>query len=255
MPLRIKIRAGIIITSWIILFLSLSFAGIINKSVFYLSLSFLLLLLSSVSLYLFVPQIKVGNEIKRGKRGKIYLTFDDGPMEPYTSKILDILKEHNVKATFFVIGRKAKEYPSILKRMKEEGHRIGNHTFNHTILTCLSKKRVIEEIKGCEKVISEITGVKPELFRAPHGFRRLFINRILKKLGYIPITWTKGIWDTSPSSSEELIKRTLKRITDGEIILLHDGNPLSYQTVDILPKIIEEYKKSGLKFSVIDDKL
>lgn len=253
MPLKIKVRAIIIITLSLTLLLYCILSGIMNKSLFHITLFFIFLSLSLLFIYLFIPQIKIGNEIRRGKRGKVYLTFDDGPIEPYTSKILDILKENNVRATFFVVGRKAKEYPHLLERMYKEGHTIGNHTFNHRILTLMSKKRALDEIKRCEEVISEITGNKPKFFRSPHGFRRPFMRKLMEKLGYKLVTWTKGIWDTAPSSKEELLKRVSKKIKDGEILLLHDGNPFSYQTVEILPKIIEEYRKRGLSFDVIDN--
>ncbi len=212
--------------------------------------------------YLFIPQIDLWLWQAK-KYAKINgpfcaLTFDDGPSQ-WTKPILDILRQHNIQATFFVTGQKAQQFPEVIKRMLNEGHFVGNHTMNHKKLTFLSKPVVLHEIQSCNKILRKLGDFKPTLFRAPHGFKRFGLRKILNKFELKLIPWTKGIWDTDMPSKEELVKRVEKKLHPLEILLLHDGvdnRPIAQNrqaTVDALPEIIAVYKRNGYKFVNISD--
>jgi peptidoglycan/xylan/chitin deacetylase (PgdA/CDA1 family) len=252
LPLRVKLRAIFIFTISLSILLFLFYLSYLNR--FFLLILIPLLIISFILLYLFVPQIRVPGEVKIGKKGKVYLTFDDGPSEKWTSKILDILKEKDVKATFFVVGEKAKRCPDIVKRIVEEEHGIGNHTYTHRKLTFLSYKDVFNEIERCEEEIFRITGKRPYLLRTPHGFRSLFLPLIKRKKGLKVVTWTKGVWDTDGPGEKEIMMRVFKKVKNGEILLLHDGNEKAApQVFSCLSEIIDEYKKRGFGFGKVEE--
>lgn len=250
--LRIRIRvAFIFIISFSILIL-LAYLSYHQRFFFIILFLYLLLLFSLI--YLFLPQIRMSGETKIGRKGKVYLTFDDGPSERWTPKILEILREKKVKACFFIVGQKAKRHPEVVRRILEQGHGIGNHTYTHRKLAFLSYRNVLKEIERCEDEIFKITGKNVKLLRTPHGFRSFFLPFIAKRKGLKVITWTKGIWDTEGPPEGEIIRRIFKRIKDGEILLLHDGNEKSApKLLSTLPKIIDEYVKRGFEFGNLEE--
>ncbi|MFH1654778.1 MAG: polysaccharide deacetylase family protein [Pseudomonadota bacterium] len=186
------------------------------------------------------------------------ITFDDGPDEPYTEQILDILKEKNIKATFFVLGKKTLLHEDIIKRITSEGHDIGNHLFSHKKITFLSTNEIKKEILDTNMIL-EGNSVKARIVRLPHGFRTIFGVRRVHKLGFTIIPWTKGIWDTQGDSPEKIFARFMKKFSNLEILLLHDGEDMNAKsrnrsaTVKTLPKIIEEYKKRHYQFLTISE--
>lgn len=188
---------------------------------------------------------------------KIALTFDDGPNEPYTSKILDILKKYNVKATFFVIGKNVEYYPSIIKRIVQEGHVIGNHTYSHPCLLLELKTQIKYQIKETEQNIMQITGVKPYLFRSPYGVDNKGIYLVAKQMGYVTIEWSvTGRNGGKEIQFEKIVNDVLKDTENGSIILLHDGDRLIRHAdrshiVKALPFIIESLQKKGYQFVVV----
>lgn len=213
-------------------------------------------------LYLFCPHLDMW--LYRAKRyakkeGKLCaLTFDDGPSE-WTGGILETLKKENIKATFFITGERAKEHPEILQRIANEGHDIGNHTMTHIKLPFSPKKTIHKEIIDCSVIIKSITSRWPVLFRAPHGFRRIGLKKILANMNLQLIPWTKGLWDTDKTTKDRLITRLQKKFQNLEILLLHDGidNRNIPQdrtaTVEALPSIIDEYRKRNYKFVSISE--
>jgi peptidoglycan/xylan/chitin deacetylase (PgdA/CDA1 family) len=188
----------------------------------------------------------------KGKAGSnmVALTFDDGPNEPFTSRILDILKERRVRATFFVVGSNCRRFPGVLERLAQDGHEIGNHTWTHEVLPLKFPSRIEEEIEKTSGIIEKLTGERPRLFRAPHGWRNPWTNRVARRCGCVPVAWTLGVWDTDRPGAEAIARRTLKGVRDGCVILLHDGRgaeegPDSSQLVEALPVIIEEILRHG----------
>lgn len=188
---------------------------------------------------------------------KIALTFDDGPNEPYTSEILDILKKYNVKATFFVLGKNVEFYPSIMKRIVKEGHVIGNHTYSHPYLLLKSKTQIKYQIKRTEQNIMQITGVKPYLFRSPYGVDNKWIYLAAKQMGYVTIEWSvTGKNGGKEIQPEKIVNDVLKGTENGSIILLHDGDRLIRHAdrshiVKALPFIIESLQKKGYEFVTV----
>jgi peptidoglycan/xylan/chitin deacetylase (PgdA/CDA1 family) len=182
----------------------------------------------------------------------VALTFDDGPNEPFTSQILDILKARQVLATFFVTGSNCRRFPGTLKRLAQEGHEIGNHTWTHEVLPLKSPSLIEKEIRKTSDIIEESTGRRPTLFRAPHGWRNPWTNAISRKCGCIPVAWTLGVWDTDRPGAQAIARRTIEGLRDGCVILLHDGRGVeeradSSQLVEALPFIIDEIHSRGFR--------
>jgi len=188
---------------------------------------------------------------------KIALTFDDGPNEPYTSEILDILKKYGIKATFFVLGKNVERYPDTAKRIVEEGHVIGNHTYDHPYLLIQSKSHIKYEIEKAEQAIFKATHTKPYLFRPPYGVTNNWIYHTVKEYGYVTVEWSVTGNNGGKEISTDVIERdVLSRVTNGAIILLHDGNRLikgadRRNIVKALPVIIESLQQKGYQLVTV----
>jgi len=196
-----------------------------------------------------------GKVFYRGPRAlpAICLTFDDGPTEPYTSALLAILKENEVPATFFVLGKKVELYPEAIKKIAAEGHEIGNHGYSHEVLPLRGPADIREEIAKTGKLVFSLTGQKLRLFRAPHGWKGPFLASTVSKAGYKLVSWTSGVWDTDRPGKEKIIERSLKALKNGAVLLFHDGRGLEEmpdctQLLEALPVIIQAAKDSGLSF-------
>lgn len=188
----------------------------------------------------------------RNKDMMVSFTFDDGPHPEYTPRILDILKKFNLKSTFFVVGESAKKYPDIVKRIKDEGSEVGNHTYSHRMLPFQFKKSMVSEIKKTEDIIFNITGEKPRYFRPPRGLRNKFAVDFLQNEGYTIVSWSISSRDWIISSAQKIEDRILKLTSPGSIILFHDAGSifLNYgrnrlPTVEALPGIINGLKNKG----------
>ncbi len=185
-------------------------------------------------------------------RNRVALTFDDGPNEPFTSQVLDILKDRHVRATFFVVGANCTRFPGTLARLAEEGHEIGNHTWTHEVLPLKPPSVIEEQIKKTSDIIERYAGIRPSFFRAPHGWRNPWTSSVAQKCGCVPVAWTLGVWDTDRPGADLIVRRTLKGVRDGCVILLHDGRGVeegadSSQLVDALPRIIDELHRRGFQ--------
>ncbi len=182
----------------------------------------------------------------------VALTFDDGPNEPYTSRILDILKARGVKATFFVVGVNARTFPDAVRREAAEGHEIGNHTFTHPYLIGEGGRTMLWQIDETERTLQELAGVTPHWFRPPHGFRdpRLFPKA--RRMDLEVVEWSNMPRDWTRPGADVIVERTLARLKPGDIILLHDGASTWHggdrgQTVEALPRILDGIEKRGLR--------
>lgn len=190
----------------------------------------------------------------------VALTFDDGPYENSTSMILDILKENNVRATFFVVGMFAEKRPNIVKREAEEGHTVGNHSMWHwSGLHEKDQKYISDEFKKANDIIENITGVRPKYVRPPYGSVSDNLINAAKENDMKVILWsidTKD-WDINTSSST-IVSKILSKVKSGSIIIFHDGraDAVDYSrinTIEALPIIIRELKKQGYYFATIDE--
>ncbi|RMZ60547.1 polysaccharide deacetylase family protein [Chryseobacterium nematophagum] len=172
---------------------------------------------------------------KRTKLKEVALTFDDGPTE-FTPQFLDLLKEYNIKATFFCIGKQIEKYPEIFKRIILEGHTIGNHTFSHSNNTgFLSTSQITNEIERCDEIIFKVGNIKTNLYRPPFGVTNPNIAKAIKKTHKKSIGWNIRSLDTITPDEKKIYKKVTKNLKKGSIILLHDTSQKTYNVlVDIL---------------------
>lgn len=214
---------------------------------------FWFLVFSIVFIYLAVvvygsSQIKANyfiNSISRGKTDAVTFTFDDGPDKELTPKILAILETEKIKATFFVIGKKAEQYPELLAEMSRQGHAVANHSYSHSnFIGFFSSRKLENDIKKCSEIIEKAIGNKPLYFRPPFGVTNPRYSIALKKTGLISIGWTIRSFDTAVKNRKKLFERVTKSLTDGSIILFHDTQN---STVEALPDIIKFYRQRNVK--------
>jgi peptidoglycan/xylan/chitin deacetylase (PgdA/CDA1 family) len=191
---------------------------------------------------------------------KIALTFDDGPNDPHTLALLDILDQHKVRATFFVIGRYVKRAPHIAREIAKRGHTIGNHTFAHPLLTVQSPRRIRQEIRDCTQAIGDVLGEHSNLFRPPWGGRRPIVFRMVRELGLEPVMWNITAYDWSAASAESIEQRVKRRVQGGDVVLLHDGSHAAFgtdrsKTIHAVDRLLTAYQAQGYEFVVIPEML
>ena len=193
-------------------------------------------------------------------RKKIALTFDDGPSPIWTPLILDELKKANVKATFFMIGYHVKKYPEVARRVAREGHTIGNHGYAHTVILYYTLAEIEEEIKYTELVIKEITGETTQYYRPPKAWMTQEIKEKIKSMGYEVILWSLNSKDWVMFNHQYLVRRLLKRVRNGDIILFHDSGSVfsaegggRSQTVLAVALLVKELRAKGYEFVSIDE--
>ncbi|MGH9470064.1 MAG: polysaccharide deacetylase family protein [Terriglobia bacterium] len=204
-----------------------------------------------------------GPSLVRGPRGRhcVALTFDDGPTPPHTERILDILKEYGVTATFFVNGKLVDRFPETLRRIAGENHAIGNHTYSHLFLYLKTRKRIAAEIDRTQEAIERVTGQRPKIFRSPYGVRWFGLFRVLRQRGMRSVQWSDTGFDwIKKNTPADIARKTLKNVRDGSVILLHDGcGALEPEQADqsataaALPIIIEGVRKRGFTFVALDE--
>jgi peptidoglycan/xylan/chitin deacetylase (PgdA/CDA1 family) len=157
------------------------------------------------------------------------LTYDDGPNDPWTLQLLDVLARHDVRATFFLIGRFVRQRPDIARAIHAAGHLVGNHTTSHPVLLFQSPQRVREELAGCNAAIEDALGEPVRYFRPPYGARRPDVLRAARDLGLTPVLWNAMGYDWKPTTAEQVLASLQKGIRHnqkhgtGSNLLLHDG--------------------------------
>ena len=188
-----------------------------------------------------------------GPGRRVALTFDDGPVSPFTEQILDILRVRKVPATFFVCGKNVERSPQILRRIQAEGHAIGNHTYSHEFPYFRSGRKFAVEIDRTQEAIAKVTGQKPVIFRPPYGARWLGFYPVLRERGLRLVNWSDTGYDWLEKS--DIVRETLKSLGPGSIILLHDGRRADppetidrSRTVSALPAIIDAAREAGFTF-------
>ena len=185
----------------------------------------------------------------------IALTIDDGPWKPTTTQMLDILKQNNVKATFFWVGKKVQAHPQIAKEVVAQGHAIGNHTWNHhykRVTPAVAK----DEIERTAKIIYQTTGVRTYLFRPPGGYLNNGLAAYAKSQKYSVLMWSQTSADTDPRAKYQVfVKNVLRDAKPGGIVLMHDGGGDRSRTVKALPEMIKGLKEKGYRFVTIPELL
>jgi len=179
------------------------------------------------------------------------LTFDDGPNDPHTMHLLDVLARHKAKATFFLIGRYVRQRPEIARAVLAAGHEIGNHTYSHPNLVLVSARRLRQELDDCRKALEDALGTKTTLFRPPFGGRRPNVLRTARGMGLSPIMWSVTGYDWNAKSPGAIVDKVGRQVDSrrkpqAEVILLHDGGHLAFgadrsQTVEATRQLLERY--------------
>ncbi|MGL5694341.1 MAG: polysaccharide deacetylase family protein [Peptostreptococcaceae bacterium] len=197
--------------------------------------------------------------IKKGNTEEkvVALTFDDGPDEDFTPQILDILKKHDVKATFFLIGEKVGYHPEIVKREIEEGHEVGNHTFTHINVAKRGYDDIYNEVTKTQEAIKKVTGEEPTLFRPPYRAISKNMCDIVKNKNMSIVLWSNlDPRDWSNPGVYYIVNTIDTKVENGNIILLHDYNNLrnsKSQTIQALDSVITNLKSKGYKFVTISE--
>jgi peptidoglycan/xylan/chitin deacetylase (PgdA/CDA1 family) len=184
-----------------------------------------------------------------GYENIIAITFDDGPRKSTTTKLLDGLDERGVKATFFLVGEKVSANQDIVKRMHDEGHLIGNHTYSHIDLGTVSYNKAYDEIIKTNEIINEVTGEMPKYIRPPYGN---YSEKLLKQINMTPVLWSVDPDDWNTTNVRKVVNMVVKNAKGGDIILLHD---VYDSTVTAALEIIDQLQAKGFIFVTVDQLL
>lgn len=189
------------------------------------------------------------------------LTYDDGPNDPHTLHLLDVLAKHEAKATFFLIGKYVRQRPEIARAIHAAGHEIGNHTYSHPNLILVSAARLRQELADCRKALEDALGAKTSLFRPPFGGRRPNVLRTVRTMGMQPVMWSVTAYDWNAKSPAPIVDKVARQVDSrrkpqAEIVLLHDGGHLAFgtdrsHTVEATRRLLERY--AGRKFVAVGD--
>lgn len=209
-----------------------------------------------------------GQTVTHGPRNErvVALTFDDGPNPPYTSRILQVLRDERVHATFFVVGRAVQAYPDVVRREVRDGNAIGNHTWDHRHLIVMRRSAIAASLARTGDAIYRAAGVRTMLLRPPFGARDWLVMHTARRLGYTVVMWSVPLardWEYPPAAV--IAQRILPHVTDGSIIVLHDGNRgqlcakmrlsphVCDRSADIEATrlIVEDLKRRGFRFVTI----
>ena len=191
----------------------------------------------------------------RGSK-RLALTYDDGPNDPYTGHLLEVLARHDVKATFFMIGKYVEQRPLIAREVCSAGHPVGNHTYDHPNLVFVGERGLRAQVERTQKAITDHACGTPTLFRPPFGGRNPRTFGVVREFGLIPIMWRVTCYDWTLTSSDSIVKKAQKQIKGGDIILLHDGGHVAMgadrsPTVKATDEIIRRYKGEGYEFVTV----
>ncbi len=184
------------------------------------------------------------------KKKLLALTFDDGPHPDFTPKLLAILGKEKVRATFFMIGKMVEKYPDLAREVVQAGHVVGNHTFSHVTLTKIPPADVAVEYEAANDVIQKAAAVRPRFCRPPGGDYDAAVIKGAEEAGLTTVLWTDDPLDYASPGDGVLLSRVLGRLSNGGIILLHDG---AQETLDVLPTILEYAKRKGYRFVGVDE--
>jgi peptidoglycan/xylan/chitin deacetylase (PgdA/CDA1 family) len=235
-----------------------------RNKILYFSLVLIILILLFAGVSIFFDQavfVRRGTFYKADVSDKVVaLTFDDGPSAEWTPKILDELKGSGVKATFFMIGEHVARYPEIARRVVDEGHEAGIHTYHHPNLLFVTLPDLKKEIIDGQKAIERATGAATYLFRPPKAWLTDKEKRYIDELGFISVLWTLNSKDWVTFDDKYMVKFLLKRVQPGDIILFHDaGGVLGIEKGDrdetfrTIPTLVSKLKDMGYRFVTVSE--
>jgi len=207
---------------------------------------------------MFGRTILAGNDAR-----EVALTYDDGPNDSYTLRLLELLARHNVHATFFLIGQFVRQRSQIVREIKDCGHLLGNHTMTHPVLLRLSSIEIQKELADCNASIEDATGESVRFFRPPHGARCSRVLRTAAELGLAPVMWNVTGRDWTPLQPEEILHRVVGKVRTnqqrkkGSNILLHDGGQAHLgvdrsHTLEATKKLLEALPQGVHEFVTIE---
>ncbi len=193
----------------------------------------------------------------RGSK-QIALTYDDGPNDPHTLKLLDVLAKHRVRATFFMIGRFVRQWPDIARTVAQAGHVIGNHTFTHPLLIFESEAQTRIQLVDCHQALQDAIGEHSTLFRPPFGGRRPATIRVARELEMQTVMWNVTGYDWNAPPAAVIEKKIERQMRGGDVILLHDGGYRAlgadrWQTVIATENLIRRYADQGYQFVTVPE--
>lgn len=191
----------------------------------------------------------VYKETEQEEHPKVALTFDDGPHSIYTPQLLDGLKEREAKASFFLIGKLVEKNQDIVKRMQEEGHLIGNHTYDHVRLSGMSDEKACEQVNRANEAIYEATGMYTAYLRPPFGEWKKDLDCIVTMF---PVMWNIDSRDWKVQDADQVVERVVSKVQDGDIVLMHDEYATS---VEAALAIVDILQKEGYEFVTVDELL
>src|SRR6267143_4756646 len=195
--------------------------------------------------------------LPRGDK-RLALTYDDGPNDPHTLRLLEVLARHGVHATFFLIGRYVQQRPDIVREIIKAGHVVANHTFTHPLLIFKSAGEIHGELSDCRAALTDAIGEHSNLFRPPFGGRRPAVIRTARKLGLEPVMWNVTGYDWNAPAAALIEQKIAKQMRGGNVILLHDGGHHQMgadrsQTVAATDHLIGRYRSEGYEFVTVPE--
>ena len=184
------------------------------------------------------------------RRKCMALTFDDGPYPPYTGRLLDVLKEKKIHATFFLVVEQAGLHPDLVRRMVDEGHTVGLHAFRHKDFLKLTEEEKEKDLQQGKEILQSITGKEPNYWRPPHGFRDSSVMKIASAKDLQVVNWSVIPRDWTGIDKQEIYNRVMDKAEDGAVVLLHDGDSPLYKasrqaTVDAVGPLIDSLREKG----------
>jgi peptidoglycan/xylan/chitin deacetylase (PgdA/CDA1 family) len=189
---------------------------------------------------------------------RLALTYDDGPNDPWTSRLLEVLARNSVKATFFLIGHFVEQKPEIARAIVAEGHALGIHTWGHPNLIFASGSEVRSQLERTRRVIFDTTGQECTLMRPPFGARRPATLRVTRQLGLEPVMWNVTCYDWEPTTPERILAYIERQMRGGDVILLHDGGYRKMgadrrHSIEATGHIIPKYRDAGYQFATVPE--
>lgn len=186
------------------------------------------------------------------------LTYDDGPNQTCTPPLLEVLARHDVRATFFMIGRHVASRPGIARAVADAGHVIGNHTYTHPNLIFSSRAQIESQLDHCDRILSDAVGQHSKLFRPPFGGRRPAVLAGARRQGFIPVMWSVSAYDWNTAPPEVIERKVVRQVRGGDVILMHDGSHLGMgadrsATVEATDRLIRRYKAEGYQFVTVPE--